>query len=134
MSRQEVKDQAAMLTRPGAKVRCEDDGENVVVIIEKYTPPNADNYNPTELDALAFLVPVTFPDACPDESGFYVKPVGIRLAQTGAAPLNSGETPLLGEQWRKFSWKPKGGFAWDPERDTLETHLTTIEKRFRMGT
>jgi hypothetical protein len=141
MSRQDVKDQAALLTRPGATVRCVDDGENVVVILEKYTPPNSEKYTRGKvdaplatLDALAFTVPASFPDACPDPSGFYVKPSGIRLADSTTEPQNTGETTLLGETWRKFSWAPKGGFPWDPDRDTLETHLTTIEKRFRTGT
>lgn len=133
MSRQDVKHQAAKLKRPGATVRCVDAGENVVVILEQYTPPNAEKYEPSTLEALAFLVPATFPDACPDPSGFYVKPAKVRPAGTTNDPQNTGVTILLSEQWRKFSWAPKT-FGWDPEKDTLETYLATIEKRFRTGT
>jgi hypothetical protein len=134
MSRQDVKDQAATLKRPGAAVRCADEGENVVVILENYTPPNSEKYSPSELDAIAFLVPAaTFPDACPDPSGFYVKPAGIRVASNKAEPQSTGVTTLLGEEWRKFSWAPKT-YTWDPDTDTLETHLATIEKRFLTGT
>ena len=132
MSRKEVREQAARLARPGAEVRCVDDGENVVVILEPFTPPNAEQYSPKKLDALAFIVPSLFPDACPDATGFYVKPVGIAVAGTGSEPKSSGQTPLLREQWRKFSWAPKT-FKWDSEKDTLATHLATIEVRFRKG-
>jgi len=132
MSRQEIRDQAALLTRPGTVVRCVDDGENVVVILEPFTPPNAAQYNPHKLDALAFIVPSLYPDACPDATGFYVKPLTTLLASTGAEPRSTAETALLGEQWRKFSWAPKT-FKWDPNTDTLATHLATIEVRFRKG-
>lgn len=132
MSRQDVREQAASLARPGTAVRCIDDGENVVVILEPFSPPNAEKYLPQNMDALAFLVPALFPDACPDATGFYVKPVNVRVAATGTAPRSSGDTPLLGEQWRKFSWAPKT-FKWEPERDTLATHLATIEVRFQKG-
>lgn len=132
MSRQDVRDQAALLARPGTGVRCVDDGENVVVVLEPFTPPNADQYAPQELEALAFTVPSLFPDACPDASGFYVKPVSVGVAATGNEPRSSGQTTLLGEQWRKFSWAPKT-FKWDSEKDTLTTHLATIEGRFRKG-
>jgi hypothetical protein len=133
MSRQEVKDQAARLKRPGATVRCVDDGETVVVIVEKYTPPNADAYTPSELEALAFVVPVTFPDASPDPTGFFVRPVGIMVGASRTHPQSTGETTLVGQHWRKFSWKPQT-FGWDPAIDTLDTHLATIENRFRRGT
>lgn len=133
MSRKDVKDQAATLDRPGATVRCVDEGETVVVILEKYTPPNGDAYTPSELDALAFVVPVTFPDASPDPSGFFVRPTTILVAASKASPQSTGETTLLGQQWRKFSWKSQT-YTWDPDTDTLETHLTTIENRFRRGT
>jgi hypothetical protein len=132
MSRQEIRDQAALLKRPGTVVRCVDDGENVVVVLEPFTPPNAEQYTPHKLDALAFIVPSLFPEACPDPSGFYVKPLAMVLTSTGAAPRSTAETPLLGEQWRKFSWAPKT-FKWDSDTDTLATHLATIEVRFRKG-
>lgn len=134
MSRQQVRDQAAQLRRPGTTVRCVDEGENVVVILEPYAPPNGTAYTPTELTAFAFLVPAGFPDACPDQTGFYVKPAGLRLAATKAAPQNTdGNATLLGEPWMKFSWKPQK-HGWDPTRDTLETHLATLEKRFLRST
>ena len=132
MSRQEIREQAALLARPGTTVRCVDDGENVVVILEPFTPPNAEQYNPQELEALAFKVPEPFPEACPDPSGFFVKPLAIAVASTGAEPRSTGQAPLLNEQWRKFSWAPKT-FKWDPATDTLATHLATIEVRFRKG-
>ncbi len=132
MSRQDIRDQAAALARPGTEVRCVDDGENVVVILEPFTPPNAENYAPAELEALAFAVPSVFPDACPDATGFFVKPASIKLAANGADPRSTGQTPLLGEEWRKFSWSPKT-FKWDPATDTLATHLATIEVRFHRG-
>lgn len=132
MSRKEVREQAARLARPGTEVRCVDDGENIVVILEPFTPPNAEQYSLKKLDALAFIVPSLFPDACPDATGFYVKPVAIAVAGTGSEPKSSGQTPLLGEPWRKFSWAPKT-FKWDSEKDTLATHLATIEVRFRKG-
>lgn len=132
MSREHVKQQATRLSRPGATVRCVDDGENVVVILERYTPPNAERFAPQELQAMAFLVPAAFPDACPDATGFYVKPATIKAVATDGGPQNTSEATLLGEQWRKFSWAPKT-FVWDGTQDTLETHLTTIEKRFLRG-
>lgn len=134
MSRQAVRDRAAELHRPGSKVRCVDDGENVVVILEPYRPPNESAYEPSELSALAFLVPAGFPDACPDTTGFYVQPAGIQVAKSKAAPQSSDpNATLLGGSWLKFSWKPKT-HQWDPTSDTLETHLATIEKRFLLGT
>jgi len=133
MSRQDVKDQAARLMRPGAAVRCVDEGETIVVILEMYTPPNSEAYAPSVIEALAFIVPATFPDASPDPSGFFVRPPTIAVASSKAPPQSTGETTLLGQPWRKFSWKSQA-HAWDPDTDTLETHLTTIENRFRRGT
>jgi hypothetical protein len=134
MSRQQVREQAAELRRPGVTVRCVDDAENVVVILEPYVPPNGAAYKPAELTALAFLVPAGFPDACPDTTGFYVKPPGLRVAATDTVPQSTGgNTTLLGDTWMKFSWKPKT-YQWDPTTDTLETHLATLEKRFLLGT
>ena len=132
MSRQDVRDQAERLARPGAAVKCIDDGENVVVVIEPFTPPNAEAYHPPKFEALAFTVPSLFPEASPDPTGFFVKPAGISVAATGGEPRSTGLSPLLNEQWRKFSWSPKT-FKWDPEQDTLTTHLATIETRFRRG-
>ena len=133
MSRQEVKDQAARLARPGATVRCVDDGETVVVILEKYTPPNAEAYVPSDLDALAFVVPSAFPDASPDPSGFFVSPPTLVVATSKGPPQSSGATTLLGQPWLKFSWGSKV-HPWNPDTDTLETHLANIEARFRRGT
>lgn len=133
MSRQDVRDQAERLSRPGVTVRCVDDGENVVVMLEHYVPPNNTAYDPSKVEALAFTVPATFPEASPDPSGFFVKPSTIRVAASNSDPQSTGVTTLLGQAWRKFSWGPKT-FKWDPESDTLETHLATIENRFRRGT
>ena len=132
MSRQDVREQAALLARPDMEVRCVDDGENVIVVLEPFTPPNAERYSPGKLDALAFSVPSLFPEACPDATGFFVKPVTIQMAATGTEPKSTGVTELLGEQWRKFSWAQKT-FKWDAENDTLLTHLATIEVRFQRG-
>lgn len=132
MSRQLVKEHAARLARPGAQVRCIDEGETVIVVIEPFAPARSEAYKPSSLEALAFLVPVTYPDAEPDPTGFYVKPAGIRLVDGDRSPNSATPTPLLGDQWMKFSWKRKT-FQWDPNVDTLETHLATIENRFRRG-
>ena len=128
MSRKRVWDDAAKLVRPGMKVRCVDVGETVVVVLESYVPPASEAFVPGEL-TLSFMVPVAYPDAQPDPSGFFVQPAGIKLAANGQQPASSSETDWLGSKWRKFSWAPKGA-QWDPEKDTLETHLATIEKRF----
>ena len=132
MSREIVKQQALALKRPGATVRTVDEGENVIVILENYTPPG-DNYEPARLDALAFIVPAPYPEASPDPSGFFVRPASIRVAKTNAEPKNTSQGNLLGVLHRKFSWKPKT-FQFDGSVDTLETHLTTIERRFLLGT
>ena len=133
MSRQEVKDQAARLARPGATVRCVDDSETVVVIIENYAPPNGEAYLPNKLDALAFVVPTVFPDASPDPSGFFVTPPTLVVATSRAQPQSSSATTLLGQPWLKFSWGSKV-HPWNPDSDTLATHLANIEARFRRGT
>ena len=133
MSRQAVKDQAARLARPGATVGCVDDAETVVVIIEKYAPPNGEAYVPSELEALAFVVPTAFPDASPDPSGFFVRPPTLTVAASRTQPQSSGATTLLGQSWLKFSWGSKV-HPWNPDTDTLETHLANIEARFRRGT
>ena len=129
MSRKRVWDDAAKLERPGSKVRCVDVGETVVVILEPYTPPSNDAFVPGELAALAFIVPVTYPDAQPDASGFFVQPLDLKLAATNSVPVHTGEGDLLGSRWRKFSWAPKGA-PWDPSTDTLETYLANIDARF----
>jgi hypothetical protein len=133
MSRQEVKDQAARLERSGATVRCVDDGETVVVILEKYTPPNKEAYLPSEFDGLAFVVPTAFPDASPDPSGFFVSPPNLVVATTNEKPRSTSATTLLGQPWLKFSWGSKV-HPWNPNSDTLETHLANIESRFHRGT
>jgi hypothetical protein len=130
MSRQDVKAQASALLAPLArKVQCVDDGENVVVILEGFTPSGAEHFVPNEVQ-VAFVVPALFPDACPDPTGFYVQPINITLANSQVAPQNTSETTLLGENWRKFSWAPKI-FPWDPAVDTLLTYVATVETRFR---
>jgi len=129
MSRELIRAEAARLVRPGSKVRCVDDGERVIVILEPYAPPAADAFVPVDLEALAFIVPATYKDAQPDNTGFYVKPVDLKLSANGRPPTNASPTPLLGSTWLKFSWALKGP-PWDPEKDTLETHLANLEKRF----
>lgn len=133
MSRQVVKEQAAQLARPGATVRCVDDGETVVVILDSYTPPNGEAYLPSELDALAFVVPAAFPDASPDPSGFFVSPATLVVAASKAQPQSSSTTTLLGQPWLKFSWGSKV-HPWNPDTDTLATHLANIDARFHRGT
>lgn len=130
MSRERIREEAGQLSRPGSEVRCHDEGDRVVVVLSPYSPPDEDAYSPSEVEALAFIVPVPYPDAQPDASGFYVKPVGLRLASGGSQPQSTAQTHLLGEPWLKFSWAPKGP-QWDPTKDTLETYLATLEKRFR---
>lgn len=135
MSRQLVKDHAARLARPGRSVRCVDVEETVVVVLEPFSPTNGAAFAPAALEALAFIVPVTYPDAAPDESGFYVKPANIKLAGDSAGPGDPASTSiatLLDESWRKFSWKSKT-FPWDAEVDTLDTHVATIDRRFDKG-
>jgi hypothetical protein len=136
MSRQLVKDHAARLVRPGLSVRCVDVGETVIVVLEPFSPTNGAAFTPAVLEALAFIVPVTYPDASPDESGFYVKPASIKLAANPASPADPASTSvatLLDEAWRKFSWKSKT-FPWDQAVDTLDTHVATIDRRFDKGT
>lgn len=132
MSREIVRQQALALKRDGATVRTVDEGENVIVVLENYTPPG-NNYEPARLDALAFVVPSIFPDASPDPSGFFVRPASIRVAKTKTQPASTSDSNLLGMPHRKFSWKPKT-FQFDGSVDTLETHLATIERRFLLGT
>jgi hypothetical protein len=132
MSRQLVRDHAALLSRPGSTVRCVDVGETVVVVLEPYHPSNGDAYSPAMLESLAFIVPVTYPDAAPDPSGFYVKPATITLSAKSEAPASTSAASLLDESWRKFSWKLTA-FPWDPAVDTLETHVATIDRRFEKG-
>lgn len=129
MSRKRVWDDAAKLTRPGSVVRCVDVGETVVVVIEPFTPPANDAFVPGELAALAFIVPVAYPEAQPDATGFYVLPVDLKLAGGSSQPRSTSETDLMGRRWLKFSWGPKGA-PWDPATDTLDTHLANIEGRF----
>ncbi|MBL0937889.1 MAG: hypothetical protein IBJ03_03280 [Gemmatimonadaceae bacterium] len=132
MSREIIRQQAAALKRAGSNVRTVDEGENVIVILEAYTPPG-DNYEPRQLDALAFIVPAPYPDASPDPSGFFVRPASIIVASTRSSPQSTSDAMLLGIPHRKFSWKPKT-FQFDGTVDTLETHLATIERRFLLGT
>jgi hypothetical protein len=101
----------------------------VVVLLEPYELPDGHFYIPSEATALAFIVPVLYPDAQPDPSGFYIKPVDLKVAHTGNQPHATSRTQLLGEEWLKFSWTPKGP-QWDPASDTLVTYLATLEKRF----
>ena len=128
MSRKRVWDDAARLERPGSVVRCVDVGETVVVVLEPYAPPAREAFVPGELAALAFIVAVGYPDAQPDPTGFFVRPPDLKLAN-GSTPTNTGAADLLGDQWLKFSWGPKGA-PWDSNKDTLETHLANIEARF----
>ncbi len=132
MSRQLVRDHAALLSRPGSTVRCVDVGETVVVVLEPYHPSNGQAYAPAVLEALAFIVPATYPDAAPDPSGFYVKPDTIKLSATSEAPASTSTASLLDESWRKFSWSSKI-HPWAPAVDTLETHVATIDRRFEKG-
>jgi hypothetical protein len=132
MSRDGIRAQAAALRRPGSAVRCVDDGEAVVVILEPYAPPNADAFTPSELAAIAFRVPETFPDASPDPSGFYVRPQGLIVSTTQKAPQSTSQVEFLDSPWLKFSWGLKT-FTWDGNTDDLETFLSTVEKRFIRG-
>jgi hypothetical protein len=127
-----VRDDAARLKRPGSTVRCVDIGETVVVVLEPYLLPTSDAFVPAELQALAFIVPVSYPDAQPDASGFYVLPTDLKVASTNALPRSANPTELMGKQWLKFSWGPKGS-PWDSSTDTLETYLSNVERRFLKG-
>jgi hypothetical protein len=129
MSRERVKQDAARLNRPGSAVRCVDVGETVVVVLEPYSPPANEAYAPQTLEALAFIVPATYPDASPDPTGFYVKPTSLVAVATNGQPQSTSVAQLLDSPWLKFSWSPKGP-QWDGAKDTLETHLATLEKRF----
>jgi len=131
MSRKRVWDDAAKLTRPGSVVRCVDVGETVVVAIEPFTPPANDAFVPGELAALAFVVPVAYPDAQPDPTGFFVRPATLKLADGKTKPVSTSDADLpgIGGGWLKFSWAPKGA-QWDPATDTLDTHVANIEGRF----
>ena len=130
MNRDRIKEEAARLSRPGSTVRCVDDGDRVVIYLEPYSMPDCEFYLPSEAEALAFIVPILYPDAQPDPSGFYIKPVDMKVANTNNQPQATAKTNLVGEHWLKFSWAPKGP-QWDPDNDTLETYLSTLEKRFR---
>lgn len=129
MSRKRVWDDAATLAGPGRAVRCVDVGETVVVVLEPFTPAASDAFVPNELSALAFIVPIAYPDAQPDASGFYALPLNLKLAATSTQPRSTAETDLLNRKWLKFSWAPKGA-PWDPQTDNLHTHLANIEGRF----
>lgn len=129
MSREQVKSDAALLERPGSVVRCVDQGETVVVILEPYVIPVSEIYEPEEVSALAFIVPATYPEAQPDASGFYLRPSSIVIRSSRQPPESTADSELLGSKWRKFSWQPKGA-KWDPATDTLETYLSTAEARF----
>ncbi|MCC6350260.1 MAG: hypothetical protein IT347_11805 [Candidatus Eisenbacteria bacterium] len=130
MSRERIRDEAGRLSRPGSKVRCEDVGEQVAVILEPYTLPVAAVYSSNVIEALAFLVPAIYPDAVPDTSGFYIKPRTLTVMESKGQPqATNADADLLGEKWMKFSWGPKGP-QFDPTRDSLETHLATLEGRF----
>ena len=133
MSRDRIRAEAEKLQRPGSKVRCVDDGETVIVILEPYALPEGKQYSAESLEALAFRVPVVYPDAAPDPSGFYVKPRDLTVTETKAAPRSSDpNAAFLSETWLKFSWGLKQA-PFDPEHDTLETHLAVLETRLRKG-
>jgi hypothetical protein len=71
------------------------------------------------------LLPVGFPHVGPD--CFFADPE-LRLA-SGVEPMNSAMQPLLGRQYRWFSWHPS---AWEPgERDSLGRYLRFCEARLR---
>lgn len=128
MTRDEIKAEAGRLSRPGSTVRCVDEGNAIVVVLEPFTLPVEGVYDQDEVGALAFRVPLEYPDASPDPTGFYVKPA-LCLRATHQQPHATSATPLLGESWLKFSWAPKGA-QWNPNTDSLESHLATVEGRF----
>ncbi|CAN5896398.1 hypothetical protein BH24GEM1_BH24GEM1_01870 [soil metagenome] len=129
MSRERVRSDAALLQRPGSAVRCVDQGETVVVILEPYLIPVPEIYEPEQVSSLAFTVPTTYPEAQPDPTGFYLLPSNIVIRSSRQPPESTADGELLGAKWRKFSWAPKGA-KWDPATDTLETYLSTVEARF----
>lgn len=128
MSRDEIKAEAGRLSRPGSTIRCVDEPNAVVVILEPFTLPVPGVYDQDQVGALAFRVPLEYPDGSPDPTGFCVKPA-LHLKGTRQPPHATGVQPLLGESWMKFSWAPKGA-QWDPETDSLESHLAMLERRF----
>lgn len=133
MSRDRIRAEADQLQRPGSKVRCVDDGETVIVILEPFSLPEVGKYSAEVLEALAFRVPAVYPDAAPDPSGFFVKPRDLTVAATNAAPRSSDpNAAFLSETWLKFSWGLKLA-PFDPAHDTLETHLAVLESRLRQG-
>lgn len=129
MSRERIRQDAELLKAEGRTVQCIDSGETVVVVLTPYSLPSSDAYLPSTAESLAFVVPNAYPDAQPDASGFYLKPSNIKLSESKADPTNTSVATLLDQQWRKFSWAPKGA-SWDPKTDTLLTYLANIEKRF----
>jgi hypothetical protein len=128
VSRDEIKAEAGRLSRPGSTVRCVDEPNGVVVILEPFTLPVKGVYDQDQVGALAFRVPLEYPDASPDPSGFCIKPA-LHLKRTHQPPHATGSQPLAGEEWMKFSWAPKGA-QWDPDTDSLESHLAMVERRF----
>jgi len=74
--------------------------------------------------SIAILIPVGFPHVGPD---CFFADAELRLA-SGAEPSNSAMQPLLGRQYRWFSWHPAG---WEPQSGSLGSYLRFCEARLR---
>jgi hypothetical protein len=95
------------------------------VIVNEYALPAA--YTPRSARLLIKLPP-QFPDARPDM--FWLSPA-VRTA-AGGLPAGTGDEPLLGGTWQRYSWHLKEG-AWQPGVSTLRDFMRCIRSRFERG-
>jgi hypothetical protein len=99
--------------------RRETPGGSVIVSTVMTLPPGWNK----QQTRLWFVLPVAFPGAQPD--CFFTEP-DLRLAN-GAQPSNTGFQVLDSQQLLWFSWHLG---SWNPARDSADTYVRFIERRF----
>jgi hypothetical protein len=77
--------------------------------------------------SIRIVVPAGYPHVKPD--CFYTE-ADLRLA-SGQEPTNSTQQPVLGGQYRWFSWHLAG---WNPTQDTLDRYVRFCEARLKDAT
>jgi len=105
---------------PDARVEPSPDGQRVLVVPDV---PVAEGWNLPAV-TLRVLVPMGYPHAHPD--CFYAEEQ-LRLA-SGAEPANSSIQPILGGQYRWFSWHLGN---WHEATGSLDQYVRFCERRLR---
>lgn len=112
----------------GARCQCEQEGEQVRIIIAGYCIPSK-AYTVDTTDMLV-LNTVEYPKTAFD---MFYTPDCVRLRDDNALPSGVSPINLPEGSWLQWSVHPYNQVPWDPARDGFCTFMRYVDQRFRNG-